>query len=87
VALLRLKGADPAAAQRNQAEAERELRQAIKLGGDSAARAHYYLGGLLWARREYKKAADELELYLKLAPKAPDAEQVKGTIKELRSKS
>jgi TolA-binding protein len=87
VALMRLKATDAAEVQRNQAEAERELQQSIKLGGDSAARAHYYLGGLYWARRDYKKAADELETYVKLAPKAPDAEQVKGTIKELRSKS
>lgn len=87
VALMRLKAADADAAQRNQSEAEREFQQSIKLGGDSAARAHYYLGGLYWARRDYKRAADELETYVKLAPKAPDAEQVKGTIKELRSKS
>jgi Tfp pilus assembly protein PilF len=87
VALMRLKAADPAEAQRNQSEAEREFRQAIKLGGDSAARAHYYLGGLYWARNEFKKAADELETYVKLAPKAPDAEQVRGTIKMLRGKS
>ncbi|HEX7312424.1 MAG TPA: tetratricopeptide repeat protein [Pyrinomonadaceae bacterium] len=87
VALMRLKAADADAAQRNQSEAEREFQQAIKHGGDSAARAHYYLGGLYWARRDYKKAADALETYVRLAPKAPDAEQVKGTIKELRSKS
>jgi Flp pilus assembly protein TadD len=87
VALMRLKAADAAEAQRNQSEAEREFQQAIKLGGDSAARAHYYLGGLYWGRRDYKKAADELETYVRLAPKAPDAEQVKGTIKELRGKS
>ncbi|MET0650582.1 MAG: tetratricopeptide repeat protein [Pyrinomonadaceae bacterium] len=87
VALMRLKAADPAEAQRNQSEAEREFQQSIKLGGDSAARAHYYLGGLYWGRREYKKAADELETYVKLAPKAPDAEQVRATVKELRSKS
>lgn len=87
VALMRLKASDPTEVQRHQSEAEREFQQSIKLGGDSAARAHYYLGGLYWARREYKKAADALETYVKLAPKAPDAEQVKGTIKELRSKS
>lgn len=87
IALMRLKATDPAEVQRNQAEAERELQQSIKLGGDSAARAHYYLGGLYWARHDYKQAADELETYVKLAPKAPDIEQVKGTIKELRSKS
>jgi tetratricopeptide (TPR) repeat protein len=86
VSLMRQKGADEAERTQKLADSERELQQAIKLGGDSAARAHYYLGGLYWARREYKKAADELETYLKLAPKSPDAEQVRGTIKELRSK-
>ena len=31
-----------------------------------------------------KEAADELEKYLKLEPKAPDAEKIKTSIKELR---
>ena len=78
VALIGLKNID---------EAERELQQAAKLGGDQMGAAHKYLGGIYWARRDYKKAADELETYLKLSPKAPDAEQVRGTIKDLRSKS
>ena len=86
VALMRLKSQDAAEAQRRQSEAEKELLRATQLGGDSAARAHYYLGGLHWARRDYRKAADALETYLKLSPKAPDAEQVRGTIKELRGK-
>ena len=33
-----------------------------------------------------QQAADELEKYLKLDPKAADAERIKGTIKDLRSK-
>jgi regulator of sirC expression with transglutaminase-like and TPR domain len=33
-----------------------------------------------------QEAADELEKYLKLNPKAEDADKIKGTIKELRSK-
>ncbi|MDT5156737.1 MAG: hypothetical protein QOH51_1094 [Acidobacteriota bacterium] len=66
--------------------AESELQQAAKLGGDQMGMAHKYLGGIYWAKKDYKKAADELETYLKLTPKAPDAEQVRGTIKELRSK-
>jgi Flp pilus assembly protein TadD len=78
VALIGLKNID---------EAERELQQAAKLGGEQMGAAHKYLGGIYWARHEYKKAADELETYLKLSPRAPDAEQVRGTIKELRSKS
>ena len=68
-------------------DAERELQQAAKLGGDQMGAAHKYLGGIYWAKRDYRKAADELETYLKLSPKAPDAEQVRGTIKDLRSKS
>jgi Tfp pilus assembly protein PilF len=72
---------------KNIEEAERELQQAAKLGGDQMGAAHKYLGGIYWAKREYKKAADELETYLKLSPKAPDAEQLRATVKDLRSKS
>ena len=68
-------------------EAEREFQQAAKLGGDQMGAAHNNLGGIYCAKRDYKKAADELETYLKLTPKAPDAEQLRGTIKDLRSKS
>ena len=87
IALMRRKGADEAERARNFDEAEKEFQQSIKLGGESSARAHYYLGGLYWARQHFKKAADELETYLKLSPKAPDAEQVRATVKDLRSKS
>ncbi len=71
---------------RNHDEAEKELQRAIALGGDQMSKAHYYLGGIYWGRREYNRAADELETYLRLAPQAPDAERVRNTIKELRSK-
>jgi Tfp pilus assembly protein PilF len=73
--------------QKNLDEAEREFQQAAKLGGEQMAAAHKYLGGIYWEKRDYKRAADELETYLKLSPKAPDAERVRGTIKELRSKA
>ena len=33
-----------------------------------------------------QQAANELEKYVKLDPKAPDADRIKGTIKDLRSK-
>jgi len=72
--------------QRKLDDAEKELQRAVTLGGDQMGLAHYYLGGLYWGRREYKRAADELETYLKLSPQAPDAERVRNTIKELRSK-
>jgi Tfp pilus assembly protein PilF len=69
------------------AEAEPELQQAVRLGGDQTALAHKYLGGIYWGRKEYKRAADEIETYLKLAPRAPDAEQLRALVKDLRSKS
>lgn len=67
-------------------EAEKELQRSLSLGGDHLSLPHYYLGGIYWARRDYKRAADELEKYLKLSPKAPDAERTRAAIKELRTK-
>lgn len=55
-------------------------------GGENIALAHRYLGGLYLGANKNQQAADELEKYLKLDPKAPDAERIKGTIKDLRSK-
>jgi len=69
------------------AEAQKELERTVTLpGGDGLAKAHKYLGGVYWGTRNYKRAADELEKYLKLEPTAPDAERLRDTIKELRSK-
>jgi tetratricopeptide (TPR) repeat protein len=68
-------------------EAEAELRRAATTGKNEVSMAHKYLGGLYWSKKEYKRAADELEKYLELSPKAPDAERVRGTVKELRGKS
>ena len=71
---------------RNYDGAEKELLRALALGGDKLSLPHYYLGGIFWAKRDYGRAADELETYLKLAPKASDAERLRATIKELRAK-
>ena len=71
----------------NGVEAEKELKAAIDSGGNELTIAHYYLGGLYWQLREYSRAADELETYLRLTPNAPDAERVRGTVKQLRAKS
>lgn len=69
-------------------EAEKELQRAVTLkGGDGMAQAHKLLGGLYWMKGQFKEAADQLEVYLKLAPKAPDAQRIRTTVKELRSKS
>jgi Flp pilus assembly protein TadD len=67
-------------------DALKELELTVSNGGENIALAHKYLGGLYMSSQKNRKAADELEKYLKLDPKAPDAERIKGTIKELRSK-
>lgn len=71
---------------RNYDQAEKELQRALTIGGDNLSLPHYYLGGIYWKKGEHKRAADELEKYLSLAPKAPNAEQIRSTIKELRGK-
>ena len=68
------------------AEAQKELETAAASGKAEVAMAHKYLGGIYMGNKEYKRAADELELYLKLSPKAPDAEKLKAIVKDLRSK-
>jgi tetratricopeptide (TPR) repeat protein len=71
----------------NDQEAESELRQAIDSGSSQVGLAHKYLGGLYWKQHNYLRAADELETYLRLTPNAQDAERLRTTIKDLRSRS
>lgn len=67
-------------------EALTEFEATVANGGENLALAHKYLGGLYMSAKKNQQAADELEKYLKLDPKAEDAERIKGTIKDLRSK-
>ena len=67
-------------------EAQKEMETAIASGGQDLALAHKYLGGLYMSSNRPKDAADQLEKYLELDPKAPDAERIRGTIKDLRGK-
>ena len=69
------------------AEAQKELERAVSLGKNEVAMAHRYLGGIYAGNKDYKRGADELETYLKLSPKARDAETIRGLIKDLRSKN
>ena len=68
------------------ADAQTEFAATIANGGENLPQAHKYLGGLYMSAHKNKEAADELEKYLKLDPKAADAERIRGTIKDLRSK-
>jgi regulator of sirC expression with transglutaminase-like and TPR domain len=75
------------AIQRKLEEGEKELEIAIDSKSNEVALAYRYLGGVFLERHEYHRAADELETYLKLLPKAADADVLRQRIKELRSKS
>lgn len=68
-------------------EAQKEMELALANGGENFALAHKYLGGLYMNAKRDKDAADHLEKYLELEPKAKDADQIKTTIKQLRGKS
>jgi tetratricopeptide (TPR) repeat protein len=68
-------------------KAEKELLQAKKLAESSpVAEIHWQLALLYEKMGRNKKAADELERYLKLSPKAPNADQIKRLIADLRAR-
>ncbi|MDQ3799819.1 MAG: tetratricopeptide repeat protein [Acidobacteriota bacterium] len=69
-------------------EAETMLLQALSLKDDEKlAQAHRFLGGIYWGKGNYRRAADELEKYLKLAPQATDAAKIRDIIKSLREET
>jgi Flp pilus assembly protein TadD len=65
-------------------EAEKELVTAIKLGGEEMKEAHRLLAIIYSTRGDKKRAATELETYLRLAPTTPDAEQLRKVIQQLK---
>jgi Flp pilus assembly protein TadD len=65
-------------------DAEKEFLAALELGKEEMKEAHRILAIIYSSRGDKKRAADELEAYLKLAPGAPDAEQLKQQIQKLR---
>jgi len=68
-------------------KAERSLKEAHSVGGPIQAKAaHLYLASIYNVLKQYKKAMDELETYLRENPKADNAANVKEAIKKLRAK-
>lgn len=65
-------------------EAQSEMEAAISNGGENLALAHRYLGGLYQVAQKNKEAADEFEKFLKLDPKAKDADTIRQMIEKLR---
>lgn len=68
-------------------EAETELLAAIKGGGPEMKEAHRVLSIIYGSRGDNKKSLKELESYVKLAPEAPDVEQLKARIGQLKTKN
>jgi tetratricopeptide (TPR) repeat protein len=67
-------------------EAETELVTATQANAAQLGMANYYLGGLYWRKKDYTRAVEQLEKYLASTPNAPDAERVRNTIKDFRSR-
>ena len=65
-------------------DAEKELLTALQLGKEEMKEAHRILAIIYSSKGAKKKAADELDAYLKLAPTTPDAEKLKDQIRKLR---
>jgi Flp pilus assembly protein TadD len=66
------------------AEAEVHLKRAVELGGDEVKDAHRFLGAIYLQRGDRDRGVAEFETYLKLAPKAKDAEQVRQMVKQYK---
>lgn len=68
--------------------AESELKAAINTkGGEKLALGHLYLGQIYAQKKRRADAVTELEKYLELLPKAPNADRVKIAIADLKKQS
>ncbi|MEW6129450.1 MAG: tetratricopeptide repeat protein [Acidobacteriota bacterium] len=65
-------------------DCERELTKAYEIGGAQMAGVQLLLGQLYFQKKEYQKALDAFEIYLRDVPNAPNAAQVKAVIEQLR---
>ena len=65
-------------------DAEKDLLKSLELGKAEMKEAHRILAIIYSSRGDKKRAADELDAYLKLAPTTPDAEKIKDQIRRLR---
>ena len=68
-------------------QAETAFKRANELTKGKSGEVHWQMAGLYNEQKRYKEAADEFELFLKLQPKAADAEKIRALIKQLRDKA
>ncbi|HUR98023.1 MAG TPA: tetratricopeptide repeat protein [Pyrinomonadaceae bacterium] len=65
--------------------AEAGLKKAVSVkGGENLALAHLYLGQIYAQKKKNVDAVTELEKYLELLPKAPNADRIKSAIADLK---
>jgi tetratricopeptide (TPR) repeat protein len=64
---------------------ETELKTAITTqGGEKLAMAHLYLGQIYSQKKQNADAVKELETFLQMVPKAPNADRIKQAIEQLK---
>ncbi len=70
---------------KNYEAAEKSVREELKLDPPSTKihQSYYLLGIVLAARKDYGSAVEQLRVYLKVAPDAPDAARAKTQIPDL----
>lgn len=71
----------------NYDKAEKELQQSVGIGGNDSIEAYRLLGVVYIETRRNALAADQLEKYLALAPKAKDSDKIREIIKQLRTQA
>lgn len=71
----------------NLAEAETALRRAYQLGGAKMPGVQLQLGQLYFRKKDYPKAIEAFEAYLRDLPNAPNAAQVRDAVEKLRQGS
>ncbi|MEP7149025.1 MAG: tetratricopeptide repeat protein [Acidobacteriota bacterium] len=68
--------------------AEAGLKKAVSAkGGEKLALAHLYLGQIYAQKKKNAAAVTELEKYLELLPKAPNADRIKSAIADLKKQT
>ena len=68
-------------------KAEQALKKADQVANGKVADIHWELANVYNDQKRYGEAADQMELYLKSAPKGQDPEKIKDLIKRLREKA
>ena len=68
-------------------EAEKELSAALTMGGNEMVEGHRILAIIYNSKGDKKRAAAELETYLKINPTAADASQLQKVLDQLKSRT